>query len=110
MRRMTTTKQLNYIKDLSEVAEKGFKVGTYPAEIYIYGGAELDLATLMDEVNDGSVDFENHTFEAGLSFHLPELLKKYGLGSDGYAGYIYIMPDNTMTMPDSVVDFNSLVE
>ena len=33
MRRMTTTKELNYIKDLEQVAEKGFKVGTYPAEI-----------------------------------------------------------------------------
>lgn len=33
MRRMMTNKQSDYINDLSQVAEKGFQVGTYPANL-----------------------------------------------------------------------------
>ena len=49
MRRMATSKQLDYISGLQEVAEKGDKIGTYPQEIHIvpqegYPGSEPKIA------------------------------------------------------------------
>lgn len=109
MRRMMTTKQSDYVNSLSEVAEKGFKVGTYPAQIDIVNEGEFDWEVLKDEVLDEQVDFENHTFSAGLRFEFPTLLKEYGLGeADDENGYVYYTLSEAITMPNSVVDFESL--
>lgn len=119
---MTTTKQLNYIKDLSEVAEKGFKVGIYPDQIYIV--PEVDPSPefqpqivdgdfywkwIENAIDNGDIDFGDHTFGANLYFDLPHLLEKYGLCETVTSpAYIIYVLNDTVTMPNSVVDFESL--
>ena len=110
MRRMPTTKELKYVDELSQVAEKGFKVGTYPASIESYGEAEISWPDIQAQILEGErIDFENHIFAAYMIFTIPSLLIHYGLSESGddvpYIGYDV---SDGITMPNSVVDFESL--
>lgn len=111
MRRMITTKQTNYINDLSKVAEKGFKVGTYPASIDSVGILDVK-ETVQSWIENKEVDFENHTVSssAGLFFHYPELLEHYGLGDGGEIGYSYYSLDNEISIPESITTKEQLEE
>ena len=109
MRRMATNKQLDYINDLQEVAEKGFKVGTYPAEIEIIHEGEFDWDVIIEQVENEDINFSTHQFSSGLRFNCPKLFEHYGLGHNNNPGYIqYELNEYSITMPNSVVDFNSL--
>lgn len=110
MRRMATSKQLDYINDLQEVAEKRFEVGTYPAKIEVSNEGDLDWSQIQSGIENKSINFENHTFgdDIYLIFYLPRLLEQYGLGEDTAVGYINYVLSKSITMPNSVVDFDSL--
>ena len=61
-------------------------------------------------IENKRINFENHTFgnSVYLTFYLPRLLEQYGLGEDTTVGYTSYELSNSITMPNSVVDFDSL--
>ena len=109
----TTYAPVSGVVTLPELAEVSQIVGTYPEYINatIASGlaGSIDWEWLEEQCEDTNyVDFENHKFYGYLDFYFPNMLTTYGLGEDGIsAGYISIYFD-TITMPNSVVDFATL--
>lgn len=106
MRRMTTTKQLNYINELSQVAEKGFKIGTYPEEMNVDGIFNLNHSVSAWDENE-EIDFNTHTVSSGAFFYFeyPELWIHYGLSETGGpedVGYVGIYVEEQLTFPENI--------
>lgn len=110
MRRMATTKQLDYVNDLREVAEKGFQVGTYPNSFDSANGIlDLEFSFASWLAND-QIDFENHVVTAGAyyEFKFPDLLIHYGLSDGGNVGYVDLYSDEDFEFPETINDDQSL--
>ena len=104
------------LPDLAEVKEV---IGSYPEyiEATVANGmaGKISWENLQTSINDGSIDFANHTFGAYITFYFPELLEKYGLYSGVTSGeppipaYVSLYPTAVpIIMPDTVVDFATL--
>lgn len=112
MRRMMTNKQSDYVNDLSEVAQKGFKVGTYPADLYPDGifNLETSMQTWIDNEN---LDFENHKIISGalIFFEFPTLYTQYGLtGGSGDLPYVSLYTTEDFEIPESISNESELKE
>lgn len=105
--------------ELPDLAEVKGVPGNYPE--YIDATVENGLAgkisweDLQLAIDDGSIDFAAHTFNAYINFYFPELLEKYGLYSFKSEGepivpaYVALYPTEApIIMPDTVVDFATL--
>jgi len=106
---MPTTKQLDYINELEQVAEKGSVVGTYPGSLPSKGSFDADK-TIEEMEGDSKLSFDNHSIssEAYLYFYYPELLIHYGLGEAREVGYIALCIDDDIEFPETINDENSL--
>ena len=99
------------LPDLAEVSQV---TGTYPEYIDatiasgLAGSVDWEGIEIACEDPDSGIDFENHTFDEGFYFFFPAMATRYGLGEGGEDGYIAIYFNETITMPDSVVDFTTL--
>lgn len=102
--------------DLAEVSQVP---GNYPEyiEATIANGLEgkISWEDLQLSIDDGSINFAAHTFDAYINFYFPEVLAKYGLyfsnvsGEPIVPGYVSLYSNNPpVTMPDTVVDFPTL--
>lgn len=99
--------------ELPELAEVKAVPGNYPEyiEATVANGmaGKISWEDLQLAIDDGSIDFAAHTFDAYITFYFPELIEKYGIGSSTFPAYAAIYPNEApMTMPDTVVDFGTL--
>lgn len=105
MRRMITTKQVEYVDKLNKTIEPQ---AIYP--VYIDAiSTSIDWEALEDQE---TINFEDHEMDEGtlIFFNFANLLAQYGLGEDGDIGYIAISTDNLMSIPEDVTDFKTLKE
>ena len=104
---------------MPELAEVKAVLGNYPEyiEATVDNGmvGKISWEELQASINDGSIDFANHTFDSYITFYFPELLEKYGLCSSVTSGeppipaYVSLYPTEApIIMPDTVVDFATL--
>lgn len=110
MRRMMTSKQSDYVNGLSEVAEKGFKVDTYPYNIITKAFLDLEI-NFKNWVANESINFTTHIIDAPyVTLFNEDLLLHYGLhgNGEGELPSIALQFKNSIAFPETIEDEESL--